>query len=75
MSKDLPINSELVQAIRQRNPNMTDREIVALVDRLQREIGTHMSAGELLAFVKPNPDGTLDLTVYGIESTDDSERV
>lgn len=57
-------NSLLWQSLLNINPDLTPQQMSGFVNTLHNVIGEHLNNGENLAFVKPNPDGTFDLTVY-----------
>jgi len=59
--------SSLVQAIQKRFPNTTHKELEKISNRMLIEISSRIASGESLAFLKPNHDGSYDLTVYGLE--------
>jgi len=60
----IPVDSSLSQSLLQINPDLTPQEMAGFVNTLHNVIGDHLNNGENLAFIKPNPDGTFDLTIY-----------
>jgi hypothetical protein len=58
-------SSKLAKAIRNRFFNLTTEEQEKLGNAMLGEIGEHIEEGESLAFLKDNPDGTSDLSIFG----------
>jgi hypothetical protein len=58
------------QTLQNMYPNMTDTEIKDMVNLILIQIAKHISDGEQLAFLKKEPDGSINLTVLGFEVLD-----
>jgi len=65
MAKSQAIQTtEFIQALQKNMPGLSPAETTRLGNVVLGEISNRLNAGEQLAFLRRNPDGTSDLTVY-----------
>ena len=73
-SKDIMINPTLdltiagfLEGVHNRFPYLPNGDVEVLAGTLLGEISGRLSAGEDIAFIRKNPDGTSTLTILGLE--------
>ncbi len=58
---------DLIEGIHSRYPHLSDEDITVLANTVLSEVGKQIRVGKDIAFVKRNYDGSVDLTILGLE--------